>query len=116
MKSRIFIAFSCGAMLCIGCKKFVEVSPPSTALADTTVYTSNATAAAAVSGIYVSMYSNSVGGGRDGISGLLGASADEFSLFPSSVDIVLNDAYVNGLQSTYAPTIWSDLYNLIYQA
>jgi len=116
MKIIIFFWLASVLFLLTGCKKFVDVPPPSTALSNGTVFSSNATAAAAVSGLYVSMYSNSVGGGRDGISALLGASADEFSLYPSSVDLVVNEAYANALQSTNSPTIWADLYNVINQS
>jgi hypothetical protein len=97
------------------CKKFVQVSPPTTELVGASVYGSNATAAAAVTGIYLTMAGNSVGGGENGISALLGLSADEFTLFPGTGGI-LNEVYLNAQLSTNPPGIWSDLYNLIYQA
>ncbi len=116
MKSRIYIGLAFLLALGVGCKKFVEVSPPNTSLSSATVFMSNSTAAAAVSGIYVNMFSNSIGGGSGGMSALMGVSADEFSLFPNSVNLQVSAAYANALQSTTAPTFWSDLYNVIYQA
>lgn len=99
----------------ISCKKFVEVSPPSTQLVGASVYNSNATAAAALTGIYQTMVSNSVGGGNFGISALLGLSADEFMLYPNS-DVTFNQTYTNGILSNTDIPIWSNLYNCIYQA
>ncbi len=97
------------------CKKFVDVPAPNTELVGATVYESNSTAAAAVTGIYRRMSEMSVGGGRYGISSLLGLSADEFTLFPNS-DPILNMTYGNALKSDPELSIWRDLYNCIYQA
>jgi hypothetical protein len=84
-------------------------------LVGSTVYSSNATAASAVSGIYLSMAENSVGGNSHGISALLGLSADEFTLYPNG-DPILNQTYINALLANNAGPQWGDLYNCIYQA
>ncbi len=52
--------------------------------------------------------------GQSGISTLLGLSADEFALFPTS-DMLFNAAYSNTLTSTVAPNFWPKFYNYIYQ-
>jgi hypothetical protein len=103
-----------------GCKKFVQVSPPVTEVVGATAYNSNSTAASAVSAIYLSMggyngAGGSVGGGVYGISALLGLSADDFSLYPTS-DQILSTVYPNSIKSSIAIPFWGDLYNLIYQA
>ena len=116
MKSTIKIcALAFVTAYTIGCKKFVEVAPPSTQLVGQSVYASNSTAAAALTGIYQTMSANSVGGNSYGISALLGLSADDFSLYPNS-DPVLNQTYANSLLSSTDIPLWSQLYQCIYQA
>ncbi len=115
-KSTLYILYAGLLLLGGGCKKFSEIPPPSTSLSAATVYGSNATASAAVTGIYSSMSTNSIGGGIHGISGLLGLSADEFNLYSNATDMLISQAYVNALLSTNAPPMWDDLYNIIYQA
>src|SRR5579863_7123769 len=100
----------------ISCTKFVQVSPPATQLVGTTVYSTNSTASSALSGIYLSMTTTSVGGGAHGISALSGLSADEFTLYPGTYDILLSQTYTNSLLSTNPASIWQDMYNYIYQA
>jgi hypothetical protein len=100
----------------LSCKKFVEVSPPVTSLVSTSVYATNSTAASAVTGIFITMAGNSIGGGKYGISVLSGLSADELKLSAISPDNVLNHSYINALESRDGYIFWSDLYNCIYQA
>jgi starch-binding outer membrane protein, SusD/RagB family len=104
----------------VSCSKFVQVSPPTTEIVGATVYSTNSTAASAVTAIYLSMdgyntAGGSVGGGTYGISALLGLSADEFTLYPTT-DQILNPVYANNILSKTAVPMWGDLYNLIYQA
>jgi len=84
-------------------------------LVGASVYSTNQTAAAAVTGIYQTMAGNTVGGNFYGISALLGLSADEFTLYPNS-DPILNQTYTNALLSSTPIPFWSQLYNCIYQA
>lgn len=116
MKTKTYMWILTAVLLSVGCKKFVEVGPPPTALGGSTIYDENSTAAGAVSGIYLTMTTDCIGGGRIGISALCGVSADEFKLYANSSVVVVSQAYVNALQSTSAPAVWSDLYNVIYQA
>jgi hypothetical protein len=98
-----------------GCKKFVSVQPPYTQLVGKSVYSTNAAASSAVTGIYATIVGNSIGGNEQGFSALLGLSSDEFSLFPTSNNLA-NQVYSNNILSTQEITFWSDLYNCIYQA
>ncbi len=98
-----------------GCKKFVDVDPPPTQLVGATVYTSDATAASTITGIYQTMASNTIAGGGIGISGLLGLSSDEFNLY-STIDETYSHTYSNTLKSNSNILYWLDLYNCIYQA
>lgn len=112
-----YLLWTCLLFSCciISCKKFVQVPLPVTQLVAQSVYSSNSTAAAALTGIYQTMLNNSVGGGTNGISALAGLSADEFTLFPGAA-LLQGEVYTNAQLSTNPPPIWTDLYNLIYQA
>lgn len=99
----------------LSCEKFIEVNPPTTALVGETVYSSSASASAAISGIYIDMVTNyTVGGGGTGMSALLALSADELKNFGN--DPIQSQAYTNALFSTNPAYFWSHLYNYIYQA
>lgn len=113
--SAIAICFTLSAFVYTGCKKFVDVPPPVTQLVSTSVYSSDATTSAAISGLYETMVTGAAGGGgTNGISAFLGLSADEFDMYPNST-IAYNEAYTNSLTAINAPTLWSSLYNQIYQ-
>jgi starch-binding outer membrane protein, SusD/RagB family len=117
---KLLIKFSVIIFILAGfwsCKKFVDISPPVTQLVGSSVYSTNTTAAAAVTGIYQSMASpgHPIGGGSYGFSALLGLSADEFTLFPNA-DNILNLTYANSLLSNTEVFFWNKLYNCIYQA
>lgn len=103
------------ASFCSNCKKFVQAPLPTTQLVGGTVYNSNATAAAAVTGIYQTMVNNSIGGGANGISALAGLSADDFTLYPGA-SALQQQVYLNAQLSTNPLPLWSNLYNAIYQA
>src|SRR5579862_8617674 len=64
------------------CKKMLEVGPPVTSTNGASVYTSDATAIAALTGIYSKMSANgSFAAGTNDISVLAGLSADELKLY-----------------------------------
>jgi hypothetical protein len=100
------------AIIQYGCKKFVKVSVPETALASTSVYENKASAAAVLTGIYADMATDQVyAGGAGGVGYLCGNAADEFTNYLTS-GIALN-YYTN----TYTPNtsvFWVDLYREIY--
>ena len=61
-----------------GCKKFVNVNPPSSSLTTTLVYNNNASAAAVMSGVYVNMVvPSSLSNGNLSVSFLEGLASDE---------------------------------------
>ena len=100
------------------CKKFVTIAPPVTQVTEETVYSSDVTAIATITGIY-SVLSSSTVGGDDGFSMLGGLSADEFNLFSGVNSNELIAHYKNELLSTPTQTfgggIWSDCYNFIFR-
>jgi hypothetical protein len=97
-----------------GCKKFVEVPPPYTQLVSASVYSTDAMAYSSVTGIYETIVRNSIGGNTNGLSALLGLSADEFKLFPTT-NTTAKQVYSNELLSNSFIPFWKDLYNCIYQ-
>lgn len=100
----------------IGCKRFVEVPAPPNSIVGDVIYTNNASAASAVSGMFESMaLTGTVTGGSPSITSITGLTSDELYLYPSN-NALNNQAYSNSLLSTNAPPIWSNLYNYIYQA
>ena len=110
----IYISIGVSLFMICGCKKFVQVDPPISSLTSSTVYSSNATAAAAVTGIYVKM-SPGIFDGYTDINGCLGLAADEFKNYANS-NTVLQQFYTNSLNGTGNYPFWSLLYNYIYDA
>ncbi len=88
---------------------------PNTRLVGESVYASDATAAAAVSGIFQTIAGNSIGGGFNGFSAILGLTGDELTLYPTS-NQVFREAYNNQLSDESIILFWSDLYTVLYQA
>lgn len=113
-----YLLVTSSILLVNGCKKFVEVPPPVYGMVNASVFNSDATASAAVTGIFQNMSEAGSGifsGGSTGLSALLGLSADEFTLYPCN-DMWYNQAYTNSFNSTSPPPLWSRFYNFIYQA
>ena len=96
--------------LATGCKKLVEVPPPTTELTSNNVYTNNATAIGVLTGIYTQM---SIGTGVN-MSLYPGLSADEFSLFTASVNLEDGLYYQNALTNS-VDDFWGNYYNYIYE-
>jgi starch-binding outer membrane protein, SusD/RagB family len=94
------------------CKKFVDIDPPKTQLIKTTVFENDATAIAAVIGIYGSMERNST----YSVSGTLGLSSDELKDYSTST--TSNEFYNNSLGPTNSgiASIWNNAYKYIYTA
>ena len=124
MNRHIFNIAGLFALLTItGCKKFIAIDPPVTAIAAASVYTDNGTAAAVMTGIYDRMESNGSGltDGNSSISYLIGLSADELKDYASvTSDRNLYQFYTNALSSQTNGTsnnyFWQELYNEIYAA
>lgn len=103
-----------------GCKKLVEVDAPITSTSQENVYSSDATAIAAVTGMYTSMsQNNNLLASADGFTGMSFASslsADELTLYDLS-RMNLNAYYVNGLDAlTNASGFWVIYYQYIFYA
>ncbi len=95
-----------------GCRKFVQVNPPSTTVVSTSVYSNDASASSAMLGLYNSItsqprFSNSF----DVYAGL---QADELTNYNVS-NAAYVQFYTNSLISTNAP-FWSELYNIVFVA
>lgn len=117
MKSlfQVYTSFIFLIALC-SCRKFIEVSPPKTSLTGASVFESNQTAAAAVTGLLESLRLNPpFGGGNGGMSVLFGLSSDEIGLYGSQ-DAMINQTYKNALISNNPAVFWNQMYNYIYQA
>jgi starch-binding outer membrane protein, SusD/RagB family len=106
---------------CVGCKKLVEVNPPTTDLVGASAFSSNSNAAAVLTGIY----SSAVSGGDQLFTGLKSISAigslssDELVAYDAFLGGLNNQlvlqAYRNSLVSGNSP-IWVQLYAYIYKA
>ena len=92
----------------------MEIPPPVTQLIGTTVFQDNATANAAMMGIYEQMHNN---GDTYQFSFIPGISADEIRMFPNYEAI--GQFYVNGISPTNllnASNLWTPAYNYIFQS
>lgn len=98
----------------ISCRKIVEIDPPETELAITTVFSSEATANQAIAGLYTPLLNGFASGDVSSITYLAGLSSDE--LVPGSD--ISTDIYSNAILPTNAAilSIWTDLYKEIYNA
>lgn len=93
----------------VGCKKFVQISPPSTQIVTASVFKDDNAATAALTSIYNAMQAESWNMSQN--TGLL---SDELQS-PSSNTIVL-PYYQNALVATSASGPWVNGYKYIYQA
>src|SRR5258705_11736600 len=90
-----------------GCKKFVEVNPPTNRIAGEVVFANNATAASAVTNIYILMPGRCFDGATQ-LNGETGLSADEF-INNIVTNTTLQPYYTNSLSSSFAvPTYWQN--------
>ncbi|HET6253305.1 MAG TPA: RagB/SusD family nutrient uptake outer membrane protein [Puia sp.] len=106
----------------ISCKKFVQINPPTTEITATTVFSNNASAAAAMSGIYGNMMSNgttNLSSGVGSVSLQEGLAADELTDYSSS-NPTLTQFYVDALTSASSGSsnsyYWPEIFNEIYAA
>jgi starch-binding outer membrane protein, SusD/RagB family len=99
-----------------GCAKFVTIDPPSTQLITATVFTNDATATAAVVGIYSNMMDVTIGLFGGGLTLDCGLSADEFQNYSFSTD--QSELATNNLKATNGliKQLWGQGYQYIYAA
>lgn len=109
----------CTSVLASSCKKFVTVDPPINALEGTVVFTDDATATAALLGIYSKIMENpaqSIAAGNQSITLFAGVSSDEQQVYATT------PALIEYGQNNLLPTntinqiIWRDAYSYIYSA
>jgi starch-binding outer membrane protein, SusD/RagB family len=103
----------------LSCKKFVEIPSPPTQLVSQNVFTSDASATAAMVGTYSAMMSTTgfASGAAQSITQLAGLSADEFINY--NTDPNMEAFYKNDLTptNTYLDmNVWNEGYNLIYSS
>jgi hypothetical protein len=121
-KSLLIIATGLLSVMSItGCKKLVEVDAPGNNLNAANVYSKDATAIAAVTGVYASMSSpqtDLTGNSMVAMTLFGGLSADELTLFNLN-NVILLDYYRNNLSSTSsgingATFLWNAAYDHIF--
>ncbi|MDR3712312.1 MAG: RagB/SusD family nutrient uptake outer membrane protein [Puia sp.] len=112
---KLFFAFCLLSVLFqVGCRKFVQVSPPATILVESNVYSTPASAASVLTSIYDNMAQGGLSEGIYSISFLEGLQADELTNYSS--DPVLSQFYINALTSMPNAYFWTELYQEIYVA
>ncbi|THU34737.1 RagB/SusD family nutrient uptake outer membrane protein [Niastella caeni] len=118
--SRFYI-FSIATVLILvfesGCKKLVDVDPPDTTITGSSVYASDATAIAVLTGIYTRLSSTANYDGNTGfttISLFTALSADEMALFDLNnanyLSFYRNSLSASGAGSEFWPTIYSYIF------
>jgi hypothetical protein len=105
-------------LILTSCKKLVESEPPSTAITDNAVFKTDATAIAALTGIYT-LLNSSPFQGNTGLSVLMGLSADELSLYSGSTSTLYLNYYYNALSQRLPALLtgaenWGPCYFLIF--
>lgn len=97
-----------------GCKKSIDIGPPTTLINAANVYGSNGTAESVVSGLFAAMASSShMYNGSGSISVQQGLAADEFTYYAGALSTVPATFYTNGLSSVnsyYWPEIYSEVF------
>ncbi len=120
IKQNISVAFkySCVVLLLelFSCKKLVEVDAPVTNITGSTVYSSDATAVAVLTGIYSQISANYYyTTGFNSLSMLAGLSADELTLWNGVTNTMLISYYTNTLSVLKGGSeLWPICYNYIY--
>jgi hypothetical protein len=106
----------------MGCNKLVEVSTPDNRIASQSVYASDATAIAVLTGLYTTLSKTNYIGSSATIPTISmwgGLSADEFTLWSNSSATIIQLAYYKNALSvssnnTYGSEFWTNIYPYIY--
>ena len=99
------------ALPMVSCKKFVEVSPPSTSIVTGNVFNSDANATSALTGIYTQMENSSDLVSLSMATGLLADELTNYSTYHLNIEY-----YTNTMEAQDVSNPWTDAYNYIYQA
>lgn len=111
MKFYFKLYIYCLLLTVCGCKKFVEIDPPTTMLVTNSIFNSSGTATAAVLSIYQQMQ-----GASFQIAQSCGLLSDELANDYSS-DVTLRQYYTNSMLATNGGVgFWPSAYKYIYQA
>lgn len=103
-------------VILIGCTKLVEVDAPSTSINGENLYTEDATAISALTGIYARINSQSYLSALS-MTVLPGLSSDELTFLNGGSNFVYQAYYNNTLTSITDPSdIWHTIYPTIYSA
>jgi len=104
------------SILSIGCSKLVEVEPPITSITGASVYESDATAIAVLTGTYTGISGVGIYGSVGSLSLLPSLSADELSLYGTNQQYIYY--YQNGLTSTNVNQgdLWYSFYSILFTA
>ncbi|UPK71795.1 RagB/SusD family nutrient uptake outer membrane protein [Chitinophaga filiformis] len=107
-----------GASIFAGCRKFLEVKPPSTSLNADNVYRSNATAISVLTNVYSKLSQSDVFYGEEltSVQSITGILGDELNLYSEiSIDDYVN-TFRNNLSSSniIASRFWNNCYNNIF--
>ncbi len=100
-----------------GCKRLVEVGAPVTSESSANVFSEDASAIGAVTGLYGQMAQGSLQYGTTLNAFMMlypELSADELSLY-ASTGMGLDQYYQNNLTNMVVPNIWTTIYSFIYQ-
>lgn len=101
----------------VGCKKFVQVGPPSNQIANSTVFLTSETATAAVNGMYSSMASFSLNFAAGGPAVYLGLYSDELTTVSTAANnLEFADSKLSPANSIVYSNFWRVPYQYIYQA
>lgn len=111
-----FNLYALALVCCSSCSEFLEVEPPSTQLVTETVYDSDATTIAAMSGIYRQMTNGVTGGGINSITVLAGLMSDELTGLSGAGSNAI-ELYDNNVlpSNPVVGSLWAESYALIFQ-
>jgi hypothetical protein len=109
-----YIPIVVGSLL-YGCRKFIEVAPPTTQLTGSNVYDNNASASAVVTSIYDNMSLGGLATGQTSINLEVGLLSDELTNYYTG-STVLPQFYSNALTSTPNNYFWPEIYEELYIA
>jgi len=101
----------------LSCSELVEIDPPTDSLSGEHLFADDASATSVLNGIYVQLARTGFASGSSGsVTFLAGASADEFTVNPTSVDRNIGQFYGNSLHSESQGVInlWNSLYQTVF--
>jgi len=116
MKKIAYILIALISSMIFSCKKYVDIDDPKDQLVSGSVFTNDATATAAMVGVYSDMNAYNYQFANVLTTFMCGMSADEFyyaSTF-AQFDEFKNNAVLAG--NTYVNTLWSQPYDFIYRS